>query len=244
MDPIVIAQIVLTAVQNILFATATGVFAYSVMGKRSGLPEHAALRIWGVVLAAALAVSALMYLWLEAAVMSGSPLTDAGQAVGSVLSASHFGLAWSVGIAGALVAASSGLFGHRGFFLSAAGLVAWAAGKAAASHAVDSGDFSLRETIHFVHLLATALWAGSVIVAAIALRRLEHESRRTPVQRAAFCAALSYLATVALVLVLVTGFYNAVQDTARASAPLFRTHWGQLLATKLVCVALATLLGG
>ncbi|MFC5431380.1 CopD family protein [Paraburkholderia denitrificans] len=244
MESLVVAQVALAAVQNVLFATATGVLACGAMGKRSGLPEHTALRVWGAVLAAALAISALMYLWLQAAVMSGSPLTDAGQAVGSVLTASHFGLAWSVGFAGALAAASSGLLRQRGFLLSAAGLVAWAAGKAAASHAADAGDFSVREAIHVVHLLATALWAGSVIVAAILLRRFVYEPVRPPAQRAAFCAALSYLATAALVLVLVTGFYNAVQDTAQTSAPLFSTDWGRLLATKLVCVVLATLLGG
>ncbi|MFX1695478.1 copper resistance D family protein [Paraburkholderia sp. A1RO-5L] len=176
--------------------------------------------------------------------MSGSPLGEAGSAITPVLTQSHFGKAWVIGLAGALLAAFSGFQKERGAALFAAGFVLWITGKAAASHAADSGDFSWREAIHVVHLSATALWAGSVIIAAVLLRALEREPGHPPVQKAAFCSALSHLATAALVFVLVTGFYNAVQDTAQASAPLLRTEWGRLLAVKLASVALATLLGG
>ncbi|RQH06561.1 CopD family protein [Paraburkholderia dinghuensis] len=244
MEPLVVAQITLAAVQNILFATTTGLVACGVMGERSGMFEQATLRLWRAVLATALSIAAFAYLWLQAAVMSGSPLTAAGAAVGAVLTASHFGLAWSVGFLGALVAALSCCFGRRGFPLFVIGLLVYAAGKAAFSHAADSGDFSLREIIHAVHLVATGLWAGSVIVAAIVLYRRSREAGGSPGQKAAFCSALSYLATVALAVVLVTGFYNAMQDTAHAGAPLFGTAWGRLLAAKLAFVALATALGG
>ncbi|WP_233864366.1 copper resistance D family protein [Paraburkholderia adhaesiva] len=206
--------------------------------------EQARLRRWRAVLTTALSIAAFAYLWLQAAVMSGSALPAAGAALGAVLTESHFGLAWSVGFFGALVAALSCYFGRRGFPLFVIGMLAYAAGKAAFSHAADSGDFSLREAIHVVHLVATGLWAGSVIVAAILLYRLSREAGSSPGPKAAFCSALSHLATLALVVVLLTGFYNAMQDTAHASAPLFGTAWGRLLAAKLACVALATALGG
>lgn len=244
MDPLVVAQITLAAMQDILFAVAAGAFACGVLGARSGLPGQDKTRVWRTVASVALALAALAYLWLQAAIMSGSPLGEAGSAIAPVLSQSHFGKAWSIGLAGALLAALSGFQKERGAALFAAGGVLWVAGKAAASHAADSGDFSWREAIHVVHLSATSLWAGIVIVAAILLRRLEREPGRPPGQRAAFCAALSHLATAALVLVLVTGFYNAVQDTAHSSAPLLRTDWGRSLGVKLACVVLVTLLGG
>ncbi|RKE37877.1 putative copper resistance protein D [Paraburkholderia sp. BL23I1N1] len=244
MDPLVVAQIALAAMQDILFAVATGALACGVLGARSGLPGQDTTRVWRTVASVALALTALAYLWLQAAIMSGSPLGEAGSAITPVLTQSHFGKAWSIGLAGALLAALSGLKKERGSALFAAGFVLWVASKAAASHAADSGDFSWREAIHVVHLSATALWAGSVIVAAILSRGLGREPSRPPGQRAAFCSALSHLATAALVFVLVTGFYNAVQDTAQASAPLLRTHWGRLLAAKLACVVLVTLLGG
>jgi len=243
-DPFVIAQIALAAVQNVLFATVAGSLACAVMAKGSGVGAPAALRGWQAGLAIALAVTALAYLWLQAAVMSGSPLAEAGDAVAAVLTQSHYGVAWSIGFVGALFAALSRLPDRRGLPLFAAGLVAWAAGKAAASHAADAGDFSVREAIHVVHLCTTALWAGSVIAATFVLSRGAGTAQATPGQRAAFRTELSHLATAALVVVLMTGLYNTMEDTAQASAPLFGTAWGRILAAKLACVAAAVALGG
>ncbi|WP_157636171.1 CopD family protein [Burkholderia ubonensis] len=237
-------QIALAALQDVLFATAAGVFACALIGKTSGMGMRAALRGWRTGLAITLAVTALAYLWLQAAVMSGLPLAEAGGAVGAVLTASHYGIAWSVGFVGTLLAMLGGVWHRRGLPLFAAGLVAWAAGKAAASHAAAPGDFSMREAVHVVHLCATALWAGSVIVAAQVLRRGAPGTRAAAGQRAAFCAGLSHLATAALVVVLATGFYNVMLDTAHASAPLLGIAWGRLLAVKLTCVAAAVALGG
>lgn len=236
MDPLVIAQIVLAAVQDILFAAAAGALACGVMGRRSGWLGEGKLRAWCTVSSAVLACSALAYLWLQAAVMSGSPLVQAGSAITAVLTESHFGKAWSVGFAGALLAALSGLRRERGGALFAVGLLLWVAGKAAASHAADSGDFSPREAIHVVHLFATALWAGSVIVAAGLLGGLVRPANDSPRRRAAFCSALSHLATAALVVVLLTGFYNVLQDTAHANASLLHMGWGRVLVAKLTCV--------
>ena len=82
MDPLVTTQFALAAVQNVLFATAAGWLACAVMGTRSGMGAPAALRGWQAGLAGALALTALAYLWLQAAVMSGS-------AVAAVLTQSH-----------------------------------------------------------------------------------------------------------------------------------------------------------
>ena len=244
MEPLVVAQIAVAVVQDMLFATAAGSLACAVMGKRSGMGAPAALRGWQVGLAIALALTALAYLWLQAAVMSGSPLAEAGPAVTAVLTESHYGVAWSVGFIGALLVTLSRLSDRRGMPLFAVGLVAWAAGKAAASHAADAGDFSAREAIHVVHLCATALWAGSVIVAAVVLRRSAPTAHAAAEQRAAFCTELSHLATAALLVVLITGFYNVMQNTAQASVPLFGMAWGRILSAKLACVAAAVALGG
>jgi putative copper resistance protein D len=243
-DPLVVAQIVLAAVQDIVFAAVTGMFACGVMGQRSGLFAQDALRVWRSACAGVLALTALAYLWLQAAVMSGAPFSEASPAVAAVLTESHFGVAWSTGFVGALVATLAGVPRKHGAPLHVMGLVLWAAGKAATSHAADSGDFSSREVLHVIHLLATALWAGSVIVSGCLLTLAVRVRAAPSRQRVVYCSALSYLATAALAIVLVTGFYNVLQDTARTGALVFTMPWGRVLLMKLTFVVLTIVLGG
>jgi copper resistance protein D len=253
-DPLVVSQIVLAAAQDLLFAVAAGALACSALLSRGGrracsepaLPGTLAglgrVRLGSL---CALVLACCLYLWLEAAVMSGSTLGAAGSAVGAVLTQSHFGIAWSVGCIGAVLACLGGKRDSRtAWWLAAAGMLAYAAGKAAASHAADAGDFTLREAVHVVHLGATALWAGSVVVAVPVLCFSDNISAQTAAQREAFYTGLSHLATMALAVVLVTGIYNATQDTAHLSAPLLTVLYGRMLTLKLVFVTGAVLLGG
>jgi putative copper resistance protein D len=256
-DPLVVVQIVVAAAQDLLFAVAAGALACSallVQAARRGGPGRSDSRLPGtpsvlgrVRLGALclLVLACCLYLWLEAAVMSGSTFGAAAPAVGAVLTQSHFGMAWSVGCAGAALACLGGKRnGHAAWWLAAAGMLAYVAGKAAASHAADAGDFTLREAVHVVHLGATALWAGSVIVAAPILCRWNDMANIAPAEREAFCTRLSHLATMALAVVIVTGIYNAMQDTAHLAAPLLDVLYGRMLTLKLVFVTLAVLLGG
>ncbi|MGA7779979.1 MAG: CopD family protein [Paraburkholderia sp.] len=254
MDPLIVAQIVVAALQDLLFAIAAGALACSALcsprGQLRGLntqPRDACLSSGRVRFASLcmLVLACCVYLQLEAAVMSGSTFVAAGSVVGAVLTQSHFGVAWSIGCGGAVVAC---LGGHRdsrtAWWLAAAGMLAYVAGKAAASHAADAGDFTLREAVHVVHLCATALWAGSVIIATPTLRRWSDAASHTAEEIEGFCTRLSHLATMALVVVILTGIYNATQDTAHLAAPLLSVLYGRILALKLVFVTLAVLLGG
>ncbi|MCA8276545.1 CopD family protein [Burkholderia sp. AU30280] len=246
MDVLVNVQIALAAVQDLLLATAAGLLACGAIDRRIGLFDQRALRVVRAALGLALALTAFGYLWLQAAVMSGSPLGDAEPAVVAVLTESHFGVAWSIGCSGALLVAA-GIFARgRDTVPCAAGILLWAAGKAAMGHAADGGDFSWREAVHLTHVLATAMWAGGVIAATALLRCLGRTGAASvPAQQtAAFCSALSHLATGAFAVVLVTGLYNVLQDTAHTGAALFGIAWGRVLAAKLTCVAFAALLGG
>ncbi|QCP51983.1 CopD family protein [Trinickia violacea] len=76
------------------------------------------------------------------------------------------------------------------------------------------------------------------------LRRLAPNARAAAEHRAAFCTELSHLATSALLVVLITGFYNVMQDTEQASVPFFGMAWGWIILAKLACVAAAVALGG
>lgn len=254
MDPLVIVQIVVAALQDLLFAAAAGALACSALrssnDQRRRLntqPMRARVPLGRVRFASLcmLVLACCVYLQLEAAVMSGSTFVAAGSVVGAVLTQSHFGVAWSVGCGGAVLAC---LGGHRdtraAWWLAAVGMLLYAVGKAAASHAADAGDFTFREAVHVVHLCATALWAGSVIVAAPLLHRWSDTANHAAKEREGFCTRLSHLATMALAVVIVTGIYNATQDTAHLAAPLLTVLYGRMLTLKLAFVTLAVLLGG
>jgi len=244
-DPLVIVQIVVAAAQDMLFALAAGAWVCSAMLGQRDRDGPAALGQARLAALCALGLACCLYLWLEAAVMSGSPLSEAVPMVNTVLTQSHFGIAWSVGFAGVVVACFGGARESRAArWLAGAGMLVYVAGKAAASHAADAGDFTLREAVHVVHLGATALWAGSVIVAAPVLRRWNETAPATPARHAAFCTRLSHLATSALAVVIVTGIYNVTQDTAHLTAPLLSVLYGRMLSLKLVFVTVAVLLGG
>jgi putative copper resistance protein D len=64
-----------------------------------------------------------------------------------------------------------------------------------------------------------------------------------PGNRVKFCTYLSHLATGALAAVIVTGIYNATQDTAHLTTPLLDVVYGRVLTLKLILVTLAVLLG-
>jgi putative copper resistance protein D len=251
-DPLVVLQIVVAAAQDLLLAAAVGTLVCSAMlgRQQQGCPVvSAALGRSRFAALGVLVLACGLYLWLEAAVMGGTPFSEAGPVVSAVLTQSHFGIAWSVGFVGAALACLGGARHSRASWgLAAAGMVVYVAGKAGSSHAADAGDFTLREAVHVLHLGATALWAGSVIVAAPLLWRwnavASEEASAGPASRVAFCTQLSHLATIALAVVIVTGIYNATQDTAHLTAPLLGVLYGRVLTLKLVFVTLAVLLGG
>jgi putative copper resistance protein D len=245
MDPLVITQIVVAAAQDILFAVAVGTLGCAAMLGRQGAASATGLGRWRLGALCVLALVCCLYLWLQAAVIGGTPFAGAGPVVSAVLTQSHFGIAWTVGFAGVVLAALAGTRDRRpAWSRAAAGTIVYAAGEAAATHAADAGDFTLREAVHVVHLCATAVWAGSVIVAACVLCRWSNAAADTPTRRAAFSAQLSHLATVALGVVIVTGIYNATLDTAHLTVPLLSVLYGRVLTLKLLFVTLAVLLGG
>jgi len=255
MDTLVAAQIALAACQDVLFAVVAGVLACAVLLPRSGAALvwptaalRATLRGWQLSAGIALVLACCLYLWLQAAVMSGSPFTAAATALWPVLTQSHYGGAWVVGCAGAAclvvaVAVSRRSDTRAVWLASAIGALLYVAGKAGASHAADDGDFTVREAVHVVHLGATAVWAGSVIIAPAVLRWL-HRHQTAPQPGIRFRMRLSGLATVALLVVVASGIYNASRDTAAATVPLLSTAYGQILVVKLALVAFAVMLGG
>jgi copper resistance protein D len=194
------------------------------------------------------AVANIVNLLLEAALMSGSALVAAFAEIVPVLTQSHFGAAWLSGLV-SLIVWTVLLLGSRSFGRAApTGLALFAAAifaftKAASTHAADAADFSLPEWVHWVHLFATAAWAGLVIASALFVLPMLCTDSPGEVL-ALFVTRLSRAALVAFIVVLMSGVYNADRGLGGSLVPLIRSGWGVILVTKLILVGAATALGG
>ncbi|WP_181322014.1 copper resistance D family protein [Trinickia symbiotica] len=239
---------IMAAAANMSFAFAVGACLIGLMLHGASPLTRGGLRWFAIVGVAILIVADVANLVLEAALMSGSALRVAFALIVPVLTESHFGAAWLSGFVALIVWA--GLLAVSPWFgrpapMSVALLAAavFAFSKAASSHAADAGDFAMPEWIHWVHLCATAAWAGLVIASGYSiLPTLRAASPGEALSR--FVGQLSRVALVAFSLVIVTGIYNADRGLGGSLAPLGRSEWGIILDVKLVLVAVATVLGG
>lgn len=201
-----------------------------------------------VCLTVALLSNALL-LWLEAAAIAEVPVAAAGAATWSMLTATHYGLAWGVGMAAlvsAIILAAVSGAATRGRLPSILGLVALAVffySRSMVSHAADEGDVSLRLLVDWVHLSLISLWVGEVFVAATLVLP---GPKQTPAAdrpvRANYVAALSTSATVALVGIFATGLFSAWRSLGGV-ANLIGNPYGETLLIKLALVGFAAALG-
>ena len=185
--------------------------------------------------------------WLQAAVMDEAPLLEAGPTAWVLMRETHFGhvalagmVAWCV-----LAAASWPAGPHRRARLGLIGLgvaaLVWS--RSAVAHAGSRGDFSFDVANDVAHLLAACLWVGMVLSAASV--RLPAIGAPVPQRRDAthWVAALSSTATVALVVVVLTGSFKLWRNGTSLTA-LVSSDYGVALGTKLALVASAAALGG
>ncbi|GAB3431775.1 CopD family protein [Massilia solisilvae] len=210
------------------------------------LAQLPSLRRWAAG-GALLALSAsFAVLCAEAAEMAELPLSDAMPAVATMLASTHYGLAWSIG-AGALAAAvvlPILLRARGGATLAFGALAVFWYSRSMVSHASGNGDASLAVMADWMHLVLVGLWLGAVVIAALvalANRRDVQETDRR--ERAAYVAALSACATIALVGIVITGLASAWHNL-RSFHDLLGTPYGNALLAKLALVAVAVVLGG
>ncbi|MFL6672367.1 MAG: copper resistance D family protein [Massilia sp.] len=203
---------------------------------------------WSSALVALLANVVL--LWLEAAAMAEVPIAQAGAAAWSVLTATHYGLAWIIGTCALIAAAGLSIAGKREkrlrltAGLSVLALAVFLYTRSMVSHAASEGDFSLAMLADWIHLNLVSLWVGEVLVAgAIVL------AARAPLQpvdrrdRANYIQALSTSATFALAGIFITGLFGAWRNLG-GFANLIGNPYGETLLVKLALVACAASLGG
>jgi putative copper resistance protein D len=200
---------------------------------------------------AAAIVAAFAVLWLEAAAMAEVPVASAASAVWSVLTATHYGLAWSIGIvAMAVVAATTAIRwrpGRRRHAAVALRLVAigvFLYSRSIVSHAGAGGDVSWAVAADWLHLVLISLWVGEVLVAGfLTLRDTAGSIRQDRLDRARYVEALSASATIALTGIVVTGLFGAWRGLGSLDNATGNPYAGVLLI-KVSLVAAAAALGG
>lgn len=240
-------QRALTLVLNLSFALLAGASAASLWLRAKKSPWAAALlpRLRTTLLGASglgvMAYAAI--LWVEAASMAEVPLSAAWPAVMSVLTATHYGLAWMIGAAAlAAIVATSMAGACAPLRLAAIGILFYS--RSMVSHAGAGGDFTWAIVVDWIHLVLVSLWAGEVIVAGlVALRR---PPGATPDDRSDclhYVEALSHSATLALAGIVATGALSAWRVLDSPSA-LVGSPYGTTLLVKLGLVLCAAALGG
>ncbi|MCR4470471.1 copper resistance D family protein [Burkholderia sp. SCN-KJ] len=242
------ASIVVAAVANVAFACAVGACLSVLMLDNTPAGTGRRLQRFATGCLVTLIVAITVDLLLEAALMSGSAPGTAFAALIPVLTQSHFGAAWSTGFAAIIIWTGMLVWARRsgGAIWMGAALftaAAFAFSKAASSHAADAGNFVLPEWNHWVHLCATATWAGLVIAGGVCvLPMLRDHANSQGFPR--FAGRLSATSTFALAVVLMSGAHNADRGLRGSFVPLTNSVWGLILDAKLVLAGAATLLGG
>lgn len=121
-------------------------------------------------------------------------------------------------------------------------VVAITAYRAGFGHAASDGDFTLRELVQFLHLSSIAVWGGGVAIAGLAVAP-QLAKTAAPKEVVQFARRLSRTVTIALIIVLLSGIYNAWRGLGRSLTPLTHTMWGWALLVK-VCIVLLALFHG
>jgi putative copper resistance protein D len=245
-------RLAFVALQNLGFAVAVGVMLSDRWLARRPSPWQvsvsrrlvSALRIGSV----GVLVSSGFAFWIHCALMSESAFLEAGPAVRSMLVETGFGHAWLIG-AGLMLCVVILSFIQTGksirfplvIGLSLAGV---ALARSHAGHPVDAGMFSLPVWADWVHLLAISAWVGLVLVTTyIVAPRIFNAPGSERANSAAYIQSLSDAATLALVILFVTGAYNGWRGV-RSPGDLLESGYGQILLFKLALVFVAAVLGG
>jgi copper resistance protein D len=208
-----------------------------------------ALRRFVIVCLSLLIVCHLVHPWFLASSMSGSTQFRPTLAlIPTILSSTRQGGFWYTNsIALAILLGIQFLSGNRAgstaAWVSASALCVLAATKAASSHASEQGDFSLAEIAQLVHLLATSVWAGAIVVSGFLVAPRMLENRAVPALWS-YGKNLSRTVTWALIILVLSGLYVAWGDMHRTFSVLWSSQWGAILLTKSALAGSAVILGG
>ena len=247
------AQYAATVVLNLALAVAVGAGASALSIARGRSPWAArqargARRAGIGALCVAMGAS-LGVLWLEAAAMAEVPVAQAGAAAWSMLTATHLGVAWNIGIGALAVSLAALLLAAHAkkatlpMALSLSSLAAFLYTRSMVSHASADGDVSWPMLADWLHLMLICLWVGEVLVSGLLILAAPPAARAGDrLDCAAYVESLSASATFALAGIVATGLLEAWHNLGGPGA-LAGNPYGTLLLGKLALVGAAAMLG-
>ena len=193
------------------------------------------------------ALSAIIDLIFRSAALADVPPLEAMEFIPKVITQSDYGFFWVLRAISWLAMVSMLIwiwFGGRGIFpciILLAGTLATALLISTTSHAGDNGIWTLENLINWLHLIGIAAWGGAVLLYAfVILPGFTYQTN--PLQIAATVSRLSSLATVALVVVILTGIFNSWRQLGEIS-DLWNSEYGQMLLIKLALVSIMMSIG-
>lgn len=247
-------ELLATVTLNLALAIAVGAGISDLWLASRGSPWAAGRRnrlsLAGAAAVAAALLASGALLWLKAAAMAEVPLTDAGAAAWSMLTATHFGLAWTAGTSAlalgalAIVLRRDGTDRRRWIVLNLSALAAFLYTRSTVSHASAESDFGIRILVDWFHLVLVSVWVGEVVIAGLlTLAAAPSDLADDRIDCKGYIEGISTTATYALAGIVVTGLANAWFNVGSPAA-LVGNAYGSALLAKLALVAIAVLLGG
>lgn len=248
------AQLGATVVLNLSLAALTGASLSDrwLRANRSqwAMRNFVSLRRICLAAVATALLACFAMLWFEAASMAEVALSEAAPAIHSVLTATHYGFAWTVGMAALTVLTVTSMLRWTPPHRTIADLVRLAAvgvflySRSMVSHAGAGGDISWAVAADWIHLVLISVWVGEVLVAGfVTLRNVTGANSQDRLERAQYTQALSNSATVALIGIFVTGILSAWRGLGSLENATGNPY-ATVLLLKLALVGLAAALGG
>lgn len=189
-------------------------------------------------------------LWLEAASMAEVAMSEAAPAIHSVLTATHYGFAWKIGVAALAVVTVITMLRwtppHRPTAdlarLAAIGVFLYS--RSMVSHAGAGGAIGWAVVADWIHLVLISVWIGEVLIAGfVTLRHAKGTIGQDGPERAQYTQTLSNSATIALAGIFVTGIISAWRSLGSLENATGNPY-ATILLLKLALVATAAALGG
>ncbi len=195
-------------------------------------------RVFGICLAVMI-VSSIAELLVRASDMSGQSVSMAFPLIPTVIARTHAGQVWLIRIAALILLSLMVKAGRRHrdsrgflfFMLGFAVLVSMT--ESASGHASDKGDFSLPEIVDWLHLMASSVWGGGLLVLSlVVLPALVGKGDSTAPLIADVARRFSAIAGFAVGVIGLTALYNSLMYVGSVGA-FWSTSYGWAAAAKI-----------